>query len=136
MNLTRMFRRIFGGNPAAPPASIPVAAPSVGEHVIRRLPKLTTPALDRLSNFFMPTFWGTSNPEAVTEAAKKLVGLSASGHHFADNFLTWGRNMSMLDDRPFVQAWQANIESLYRRWHQDRRRLPGRPSVCENLLGL
>ena len=34
----------------------------------------------------------------------------ANSHHFADNFLTWGRNMSMMDGRPFVQAWQSNIE--------------------------
>lgn len=108
MNLTRMFRQIFGGNPVNAPASVPVAASSVGN--ARPLPKLTTPALDKLFNFFMPTFWGTSNPEAVTEAAKKIVSLSSSGHHFADNLLTWGRNMSMLDDRPFVRAWESNVE--------------------------
>jgi hypothetical protein len=110
MILTRMLRRIFGGDPANAPASVPAPAPSVGDDVTRLLPKLTTPALDRLFNFFVPTFWGTSNPEAVTAAAKQIVNLGNSGHHFADNFLTWGRNMSMLDDPPFVQAWQSNIE--------------------------
>jgi hypothetical protein len=78
--------------------------------VTHLLPKLTTPAEDRLFNFFMPTFWGTSNPEAVTAAAKELVGFSSSAHHFADNFLTWGRNNSMLDDRAFVKAWESNVE--------------------------
>ena len=111
MNLSRMLRRIFGGNPANAPASVPAAASSVGDDVTGLLPKLTTPAQDRLFNFFMPTFWVTSNPEAVTAAAKEIVSLGSSGHHFADNFLTWGRNMSMLDDRPFVRAWQSNIES-------------------------
>ena len=110
MILTRMLRRIFGGIPANARATVPAAAPGVGDNVTRLLPKLTTPALDRLFNFFMPTFWGTSNPEAVTAAAKEIVGLGSSGHHFADNFLAWGRNMSMLDDPPFVQAWQSNIE--------------------------
>lgn len=110
MNLTRMLRRIFGGKPARAPASAPVAATGIGSDVTRLLPRLTTPKEMQLFNFFMPTFWGTSNPEAVTAAAKQLVGLSSSGHHFADNFLTWGRNMSMLDDSPFVQAWQSNIE--------------------------
>jgi O-methyltransferase len=110
MILTRLLRRIFGGVPASAPASVPAASPSIGDNVTRLLPKLTTPALDRLFNFFMPTFWGTSNPEAVTAAAKEIVRLGSSGHHFADNFLTCGRNMSMLDDPPFVQAWKSNIE--------------------------
>jgi hypothetical protein len=33
------------------------------------------------------------------------------GIHFADNFLTWGRNNSMLDDLAFVAAWQDNAET-------------------------
>lgn len=33
------------------------------------------------------------------------------GHHFGDNLLTWGRNLSALDDAPFVEAWRTNIES-------------------------
>ena len=111
MILARLLRRIFGGDQAHAPVPVPVAAASVGGDVTRLLPKLTTPAQGRLFNFFMPTFWGTSNPEAVTAAAREIVGLGESAHHFADNFLTWGRNMSMLDDRPFVQAWQSNIES-------------------------
>ena len=110
MNLSRLLRRIFGGPPPRAPAAGPVAASGAGDDVTRLLPKLTTPAEDRIFNFFMPTFWGTSNPDAVTAGAKEIVGLCASGHHFADNFLTWGRNMSMMDDRPFVQAWQSNIE--------------------------
>ena len=110
MNLSRLLRRIFGRNPANAPAARPVAASGAGDNVTRLLPKLTTPSRDRLLNFFMPTFWGTSNPEAVTAAAKEIVRLGSTGHHFADNFLTWSRNMSMLDDRPFVQAWQSNIE--------------------------
>jgi O-methyltransferase len=109
MILTHIFRRIFGGKPADAPASVPTVAP--GSEVTAILPKLGTPAEDRLFNFFMPTFWGTSNPEAVTAAAKEIVSLSSSAHHFADNFLTWSRNMSMLDDRPFVKAWESNIES-------------------------
>ena len=34
-----------------------------------------------------------------------------AGIHFADNFFTWGRNNSMFDDQPFVEAWEANIET-------------------------
>jgi O-methyltransferase len=112
MFLTRVLRQIFGGNPARAPATVPVPAPRVDANASLSLPELTTPAEDRLFNFFIPMFWGTSNPEAVTVAAKEIISHCSSGHHFADNFLTWGRNMSMLDDRPFVQAWETNIEGL------------------------
>jgi O-methyltransferase len=112
MFLTRMFRQIFGGNPPKAPASIPMPASTIGDGANHTLPKLTTPAENRLFNFFIPMFWGTSNPEAVTVAAKEIISHCSSGHHFADNFLTWGRNMSMLDDRPFVQAWESNIEGV------------------------
>ncbi|MEO8153082.1 MAG: TylF/MycF/NovP-related O-methyltransferase [Rhizobacter sp.] len=59
----------------------------------------------------MPMYWSTSDPAMVTAAAKEIVRVAASGSHFADNLLTWGRNMSMLDDAPFVHAWQSNAES-------------------------
>ena len=108
MILTRMLRRIFRGNASA---SGSAAASGTGDDIAGLLPRLTRPAEDRLFNFFMPTFWGTSNPDAVTAAAKEIAGLSTGGHHFADNFLTWNRNMSMLDDRAFVKAWESNIES-------------------------
>jgi O-methyltransferase len=111
MILTRMLRRMFSGKLDSAPESVHVSTYRSGETVIKALPELTTPPRDRLHNFFMPMFWGTSNPDAVTAAAKEIVGLADAGHYFADNFLTWGRNMSMLDDLPFVQAWESNIES-------------------------
>jgi O-methyltransferase len=111
MILTRILRQIFGGKPANAPASVTIAASSTGGDVTHLLPKLSTPEKDRLFNFFMPMFWGTSDPDAVTAAAKEIVRLGSNAHHFADNFLTWGRNMSMLEDRAFVQAWESNIES-------------------------
>ena len=100
MFLTRMLRRIFSGEAAKAPVA----------DVTHVLPKLTTPSRERLYNFFMPIFWGATNGDAVTAAAKEIVGVAEGGHYFADNFLTWNRNMSMLDDSPFVQAWQSNIE--------------------------
>lgn len=102
MFLMRMLKRMSGGKSKAH------SAPADVTHL---LPKLTPPQQDRLQNFFMPMFWGTSNPEAVAEKAKELVSLGAPAHHFADNMLTWCRNMSMLDDAPFVRAWQSNIEA-------------------------
>jgi len=75
------------------------------------LPPRSDAPPDRLRNFFMPVFWGTSDVPAVTDAAKRITGVASAGHYFADNLLTWGRNMSMLDDEAFVRAWRANIES-------------------------
>lgn len=75
------------------------------------LPPLTAPDGDLVPSFFAPVFWSSSNPEALTAAAKELVKVADGGYHFADNFLTWGRNISALSDRPFVQAWEANRES-------------------------
>ncbi len=112
MILTRMLRRILRGDSPTNPALARLSPTGIdSDDIANVLPKLTTPPHDRVFNFFMPTFWGTSNPEAVTAAAKEIVNVASGGHHFADNFLTWGRNMSMLDDRPFVQAWESNIES-------------------------
>ncbi|KQU69669.1 hypothetical protein ASE08_28320 [Rhizobacter sp. Root16D2] len=79
--------------------------------VIARLPPLTSPPPERVSNFFSPMFWCTQEPEKVKSSARVIADLATSGHYFGDNLLTWGRNMSMLDDQPFVQAWQSNIES-------------------------
>jgi len=77
----------------------------------RILPRLATPALDVLPDHFVPLFYWTSDPPAVMAAAQQICALGHGGSHFADNLLTWGRNMSMLDDAPFVAAWQGNIET-------------------------
>ena len=112
MVLTRMLQRFFSrtrhrfDDELAREGAIAAAAA-----VVNVLPQLTTPALDHVYSFSMPQFWMTSTPETVIEAAKQITDAVSPGHHFADNLLTWGRNMSMLDDRPFVQAWQSNIES-------------------------
>src|SRR5450631_8328 len=77
----------------------------------RSLPKQSAPDPERVSSFFLPVFWGTTDAQAVAEIMKSTTALLPAGYHFADNLLTWGRNMSMLDDAPFVAAWQANAES-------------------------
>jgi O-methyltransferase len=113
MSLARMLRKMFGHKPAQvpPPAVTTPTASSAGASVTRLLPKLGGATEDRMFNFFMPVFWGTKNPDAVTAAAKQITEVVSNGHHFADNFLAWGRNLSMLDDRAFVKAWESNIES-------------------------
>lgn len=76
-----------------------------------KLPKLGKPKLDALQNFFIPVFWGTNDNALVAGLMRLLADRVAAGFHFADNFFTWGRNNSMLDDAEFVKAWQANVEN-------------------------
>jgi hypothetical protein len=74
-------------------------------------PILPTPAAGTLHNFFYPVFWGCSDPDTVTSLARAITERVQPGFHFADNFLTWGRNNSMFEDTDFVRAWQSNIDS-------------------------
>lgn len=76
-----------------------------------RLPERSTPAAERVPNFFTPVFWGTGDPQKIAETMQATTALLQPGCHFADNLLTWGRNLSMLDDHHFVESWQANAES-------------------------
>ena len=75
------------------------------------LPTLAPADPDAVHNFFLPVFWGTTDSEAVAAKMKSTAALVAGGYHFSDNLLTWGRNLSMFDDAPFIAAWQANAES-------------------------
>lgn len=56
-------------------------------------------------------FWGTSDHQYVMESIKAVAAKVVPGGHFADNFFTWGRNNSMLEDGAFLEAWNKNIES-------------------------
>lgn len=49
-----------------------------------------------------------SNLPRVRELISELLPLLAPGAHQADNFITWGRNMSALTDLPFRNAWSEN----------------------------
>jgi len=62
-------------------------------------------------SFSMPMFWGTRNPERVKELIAELVPLLEGGFHFGDNLLTWQRNISFLDDPPFKDAYESNIQN-------------------------
>lgn len=75
------------------------------------LPKRSPPPLDRLRDFAMPMFWWAKDAAKVVASATEILGQVSPGRFFADNLLTWGRNMSMLDDEPFVQAWRDNAET-------------------------
>jgi len=45
-----------------------------------------------------------TNRETVTCLAQALTDRVQPGFYFADNFLTWGGNSSMLGDAPLVHA--------------------------------
>jgi O-methyltransferase len=76
-----------------------------------QLPKLGKPAPTQVKGYFMPMFWGTKNAELVAQHIKAASEQVEPGFHFADNFFTWARNNSMLDDEAFVKSWDSNAES-------------------------
>jgi hypothetical protein len=75
------------------------------------LPPRSAATLEKLANFLFPVFWGVKEPERFATAVEELTKSMSQGFHAADNFITWGRNNSMFDDRAFVAAWENNIES-------------------------
>lgn len=106
MILTQVLRDLIRGmrrNTAAQPTTSSKAD---------TLPKWSAAEPHRVPSFFLPVFWGTKDDQAVADAVKSTTPLLQDGHHFADNLLTWGRNLSMLDDAPFVAAWQSNAENI------------------------
>lgn len=77
-----------------------------------RLPRLRAPASpDRLASFFLPVFWGAQDSAALARVMREQSGQVTPGVHFADNLFVWARNLSMLDDADFVEAWQSNAVS-------------------------
>ena len=76
-----------------------------------RLPKLRLAAVDTVKSFFFPVFWGTRDAEKVSQHVRAAADLVGPGVHFADNFFTWGRNNSMLDDEEFFKAWDTSCEN-------------------------
>jgi O-methyltransferase len=79
--------------------------------------KTTLPPLTPAAEDFTPTFFMDDDPllpcavgdvERVRALLLELRGLMADGIHFADNLLTWGRNMSAISDTAFQKAWTSN----------------------------
>lgn len=75
------------------------------------LPRLTPPDPTTLLNYFLPVFWGAADPDRLVALMREAATGLQPGVHFADNFLTWGRNNSMFEDGPFHAAWSANAVS-------------------------
>jgi O-methyltransferase len=102
MMLTRLLRNLFSRNTTDLRVTVEDTAACLPE---RSPPRPNAPS------FFVPVFWSTTDDAALTEMMRAAMPMLAGGFHFADNFMTWGRNLSMLDDRPFEVAAAANAES-------------------------
>jgi hypothetical protein len=76
------------------------------------LPKLGSPEAEEVKSFFVPTIWAADDPRLVQQHLADVADHVQPGVHFADNFFTWGRNNSMLDDQTFMRAWESNIETI------------------------
>jgi O-methyltransferase len=76
-----------------------------------KLPRLGTPPLNKVKSFFNPVFWATTDDGLILDLMRIAASRVAPGVHFADNFFTWHRNLSLLDDEAFVNAWESNAES-------------------------
>jgi len=107
--LKRLMAGIFEKAATAAPAIEDVEP--LSDRLRDVLPPLPVPSQQSVFNFFAPMHWGVSDLNTVSECAKRIVDAAPPGHYFGDNLLTWGRNMSMLDDAPFVKAWDSNVES-------------------------
>jgi hypothetical protein len=109
--VAHQLRRIFDRDADRP--SAPVAPGTSGGPPARPawLPAHGVVDPERVSTFTVPVFWGTENPERVTELVNELLPLLGAGYHFGDNLLTWLRNISFLDDQTFMRAFQSNIQT-------------------------
>lgn len=76
-----------------------------------QLPQLDPLRMDAVVNFALHKYWGVSNPERFRQLMDEARSLVTSAHFLGDNLFTWGRNNSMLEDRPFRQAWEANVQN-------------------------
>lgn len=75
------------------------------------LPKLEMQNIETVDSFFYPLFWGIKNSDVFLQHIRAACDQVKISVHCADNFVTWGRNNSMLADAAFVQSWQSNAES-------------------------
>ncbi len=79
------------------------------EETLVRLPKLSKLEMDNVKTFQTNSYWGVLDRERFQTLMEEAVKLVQPGYHLSDNFLTWGRNLSCLEDEAFVSAWQNNI---------------------------
>lgn len=77
------------------------------------LPQLADLPMDRALNFSSPIFSGVENTlrmNQLLDEAKTLVG---PGFYQGDNFFSWYRNNSPLEDERFVAIFQENVSNQF-----------------------
>jgi hypothetical protein len=84
---------------------MPIEAPKA------QLPELGALPMDVVMNFAVHKYWGVSDPVRFKALLDEACSLVTSGHFLGDNLFTWGRNNSLFEDKPFVQAWQSNLQN-------------------------
>ncbi|MBL8628631.1 MAG: class I SAM-dependent methyltransferase [Rhodospirillaceae bacterium] len=75
------------------------------------LPPLTPLDPNAHATFGFPLNWGIQDPEKFYKLIQEMLPLLAPGYYLGDNLLTWQRNLSLFHDKPFVQAWETNIQN-------------------------
>jgi hypothetical protein len=69
------------------------------------------PPLDPVRRFNLksPVSWGIRDPERFQKLMDEAASLVVGGFYLGDNLFTWTRNLSLLEDEAFRNAWQANL---------------------------
>lgn len=76
-----------------------------------RIPELTIARKDVLYNFSNALSWGIRDPKRFDELMSEAATLVVGGFYLGDNLFTWMRNVSLLDDLAFRDAWESNVVS-------------------------
>lgn len=72
------------------------------------LPQLNNLPLDRILNFSSPIFSGVENSSRLNELLDEAKTLIGAGFYQGDNFFSWFRNNSPLEDERFFAIFQEN----------------------------
>ena len=75
------------------------------------LPPLSIASRDNIYNFKSHQSWGIADPGRFQTLMNEAVGLVAPGSYLGDNLFTWARNLSLLEDAAFRNAWQSNVQN-------------------------
>jgi hypothetical protein len=72
-------------------------------------PELSMARQDIIYNFHSANSWGIRDPERFNQLLTEAAVLVEGGYYLGDNLFTWMRNLSVLEDIAFREAWEANI---------------------------
>lgn len=72
-------------------------------------PELSIARQNIIYNFHSTTSWGIRDPELFNKLLAEAADLVEGGYYLGDNFFTWMRNLSVLEDIAFREAWETNI---------------------------